>query len=106
MSADTRRILHSAYSFVRGVESNRSVSSLTMDHLLQEHITNLKKGEVRQILDGRGESVGKRSSKYDDLEELEKGIDEMTAAVRSAGDDQEKLARLGLSDSDPETEDA
>ena len=96
--SDSRRILHSAYSFVRSVESNRSISSLTLDHLIQEHITSIKKGAVRSLLDAKGESMGNRASKFDQLDELERDVEKLATAVKAAGDDQAKLADLGFSD--------
>lgn len=96
--SDSRRILHSAYSFIRSVESNKAISSLTLDHVLQEHITSLKKGEMRGILDGSGKSLGSRSSRFDQIEELERDLDKLVRAVKGAGDDRQKLADLGLTD--------
>lgn len=91
-----RRILHSGFSFVRGVEANRSTAALTLDHLIDEQIRTISRGETREMLDGRGEKYGNRPSKIDALEALEKEIKEAAKAVRDAGNDQDKLEALGL----------
>ena len=104
MSQDTRRILHSAYSFVRSIESNKAAAALTLDHLIGEQITLLKKGETREVLDAKGESLGKRTSRFDVLETLEKDMTSLVKAIKDAGDDQAKLAKLCLSDQDLESD--
>src|SRR3954471_20656740 len=96
MSQDARRILHSAYTFVRSIESNKAAAALTLDHVLEEQIAILKKSEVREILDGKGESVGNRISRYDTLVNLEADMTKLVAAMKSAGSDEAKLATLGF----------
>jgi siroheme synthase len=95
-SDNLRRILHSGLSFVRGVEVNRSTSALTLDHLIDEQIRTISRGETREMVDGRGSQYGKRPSKLDALDTLEKEIKEAAKAVRDAGEDEAKLAALGL----------
>jgi len=104
MSQDTRRILHSAYSFIRSIESNKAAAAVTLDHMIGEQITSLKKQETRDILDGKGESIGKRISKWDALDALEKEITDLVKSIKDAGDDQAKLSALGLNDQDLESE--
>lgn len=94
--SDLRRVLHSAYSLIRSVELNKATSSLTFDHLIQEQITRLKKGESTAILDSNGESLGNRVSYIDSLDALEKELEDVVSAVKDAGNDSTKLAALGL----------
>jgi hypothetical protein len=89
-------ILHSAYSFVRSVEANRSVAAITLDHLLQEQIDAIKGGESLALLDAKGENKGMRAAKLEQLDSLERDIDAVVQAVESAGEDPEKLVQLGL----------
>jgi hypothetical protein len=107
VSKSARSILHAAYTFVRSVESNKAASALTLDHLLQEHITSIKQGEVREILDGKGESIkdAKRASKIDELTELEKQVTDLVSAIGNAGDDPAKLSAVGLTIEDFTAED-
>jgi DNA-binding transcriptional regulator YhcF (GntR family) len=102
--SDLRKILHSAYTFIRSQEINKATASLTLDHLIQEQITRLKKGETRAVLDAKGESMGNRISYLDTLDSLEKELSDVIKAVQNAGNDQDKLAELGLEVLDKETE--
>ena len=100
---ELRRVLHSAYSFVRSVEVNKAVGSLTLDHILQEQITKYKKSETRAILDSRGESLGNRVSYLDSLDTLQKELEDVIKSVKAAGSDQAKLQELGIFAEDKET---
>ena len=103
---DTRKILHSAYAFIRSIESNKAAAAITLDHLIGEQIALLKKSETREVLDGKGESIGKRVSRWDSIDALEQEMTQLVKSIKEAGDDQAKLALLGLSDTDLETEKA
>lgn len=103
MSSDLRTVLHSAYTFVRSIEVNKATASLTLDHLIQEQITKLKKGETTAILDSKGESLGNRIAYLDQLDALEKDLQDVVKAVKDAGTDQDKLAALGLESTDKDT---
>jgi len=81
---DTRRLLHSAFSFVKGSEVNRSTAALTLDHLIEEQIRSLKKGEVREFLDGSGSIRGSRPSKLDRLESLLSNTQKAIQSLRSS----------------------
>ena len=97
MSEDaSRRILHSSYTYVRSTETTKSVSSLTLDHLIQERIDSLKGNSKREIVDATGKSMGSRKSRYDKLSELEENIKGLVKAVEDAGDDRAKLEALGI----------
>ena len=100
---ELRRVLHSAYSFVRSVEVNKAIGSLTLDHIIQEQITKYKKGETRAILDSRGESLGNRVAYLDTLDSIEKELNGVIKAVKEAGNDQAKLQALGIFADDKET---
>lgn len=94
--AQLLQTLHSAFTFVRSIETNRAVSSITLDHLIQEQISSLKKGEETELVDGKGNTVQKKYSRWDQLDILEKDLESVIKSVRDAGDDPEKLADLGL----------
>lgn len=96
MSEDVRRALHSAYTLVRSVESNKAISTWTLDHMVQEQITRLKQGEVRSFVDGAGESVGSRTSKYDQLTDIETQVTNAVQAIKKAAGDPDKLHELGV----------
>ncbi len=92
-------ILQASYSFIRGVEANKSISALTLDHLIQQQIDAIQGGDTRTLLTADGSSAGVRVSKLSQLDSIQAGIDQLVQAVTAAGDDPVKLAALGL---DPE----
>lgn len=98
MSADQtlRKVLHSAYTFIRSVEVNKASASLTLDHLIQEQIDAYKQSSKRAIIDAKGEDVGNRTSKLDDLDTLQQEVDAVVKSVKDAGSDGEKLRALGV----------
>jgi hypothetical protein len=100
MSQDIRTVLHSAFSFVRGTEVNKATAALTLDHLIQEQIKTLKRGETISVLDGQGSTIDHRPSRWDQLDALEHDLDQAVAAIQAAGDDQAKLAALGIFEAD------
>ena len=93
-----RQILHSGYTLIRSIESNKAVSALTMDHLIQGHIDSLKQDSTRssQLVDDSGKSLGNRISRWDQIDEIEKLFSQAVQAMKDAGDNAEKLAELGI----------
>jgi hypothetical protein len=65
-----REMLHSAYAAVRGSAMNTAVSSITLDHLLQEQIDVIRGSK-------------KRVSKLDVLDTIEKNINGVGQAARA-----------------------
>lgn len=94
--SDLREIIHSAYSYIRSTEVNKAASALTLDHLIQEQIKALKKGETATVTDDTGEAGGGNLSRWDRLDALERSIDQVVQALTDAGDDQDKLSALGV----------
>lgn len=96
-----RQILHSGYSFVRSIESNKAISALTMDHLIQGHIDSLKQDSSRssQLVDDSGKSLGNRISRWDQVDEIEKLFTKAVQTLKDAGSSSEKLANLGIEES-------
>lgn len=95
-SLDLHRVLHSAYSFVRGMATNSSIASLTLDHLLEEHIRALKMGEKRVMSDAGGTGFDSRPSRWDQIDEVEQKFLEVIGAIEKAGNDPDKLRSLGI----------
>ena len=98
-----RQILHSGYSFVRSIETNKAVSALTMDHIIQGHIDSLKKDSKRssQLVDDGGKSLGDRISRWDQIDEIEKLFTKAVESLKAAGDNKTKLEALGLDPDKP-----
>lgn len=105
MSQDIHTILHSGYSFVRSIESNKAIAATTLDHIIQDYITSIKQGETRDIVDGAGTSIGQRTSRYDQLDDLLTSFNNAIQAIQNAGDDPEKLQALGIFEVDAPTAD-
>jgi len=103
MASSIQDLVHTAYSFVRGQEANRSIAALTLDHLIQQQIDGIKGGDTRALLGAAGDVVGMRPSKLSILDSIEKSIDQVVQAVESAGDDPSKLDALGLLTAPPES---
>jgi hypothetical protein len=103
-SSSAREILQSAYTLIRSTEVNKAYSGLTLDHAIQEQIDYLKKGSTTEFLNADGGSAGSRISRWDQLDALEQGITTVVKAITDAGTDSDKLAELGIVDTDePET---
>jgi len=98
-----RKVLHSAYTLVRSVEANRALSTVTLDHLIQEQITLLDKDATRPLLDGKGGVLSdtkgqplKRLSRRDQLTQLKDSVDSAVAQIKEASGDEAKMNALGL----------
>lgn len=64
-----QEMLHEAYSTVRGSEMSKSISNVTLDHLLQEQIDSIR-------------GVGQTSSKLSRLRTIEQNIDAVVQAAK------------------------
>lgn len=93
-----RKILHSGYTLIRSIETNKAISAITLDHLIQGHIDSLKKDETRAsaLVDDSGKSLGNRVSRWDQIDEIEKLFTKAVDALKAAGDNEDKLAKLGI----------
>ena len=94
--SDVLSTLHSAYSFIRSVESNNAIGALTLDHLIQDQINLLKQGSVRTMVDSAGLDNGTRISRWDQLNNLQNDMDAVIKSIDAAGTDEAALAQLGL----------
>lgn len=103
MSQDIRTKLHSAFAFVRGVEVNKATAALTLDHIIQEQINTLKKGELRAVRDGQGTAIDQRPSRWDQLDALGKDIASVVQTISDANDDPDILKHLGIFEADKES---
>lgn len=86
MASGVEELLQNAYSFVRGVESNRAIATLTLDHLIQEHIDSIEGGEGRNLLDAAGNASGKRLSKLERLDQVERDVTTAIDAIKNRTD--------------------
>jgi hypothetical protein len=71
---ETRRVLHSAYAFIRSVKLGEVVGAKTFDHMIAERIQSLK-GSPMDI----GGSV--RMSRWDRIDALEKMLEAVVTSV-------------------------
>jgi hypothetical protein len=99
--SDVLSTLHSAYSFIRGIESNQAINALTLDHLIQAQIDLLKKGSARKIVDSQGRDDGTRVSRWDQIDALATSMQKVIDSISEAGTDTQALANLGLVDIAP-----
>jgi hypothetical protein len=101
---DLRKTLHSAVTFVRSVEANRAMGTITLKHMVSEQIKFLKPKATRSIIDAAGASVGNRMSRWDRLDQLLRDTKGAVASVRAAGDDASRLAKIGVYEATPPEE--
>ena len=95
-SKDIRGTLHSAYSFIRSIEMNKAVTTVTLDNLLQEHLDNLK-GKARAVVDQTGKNTyAERSSRYDQITAIQTRMEAAVEAIKAAKDSPEELQALGI----------
>lgn len=80
---DARTILHSAFAFVQSVEANKASAAVTLDHVIAQQVKFLKSGEARPIVDSTGASTGDRTSRYDELKQLQSQVTELVTAAKS-----------------------
>jgi hypothetical protein len=96
MPSSAEELIHSAYAYVRGVEKNKALAALTLDHLLNEHIIAIEGGDPDYVMSIQGEASAMRLPKLKRIELVQKSIDDLVTAVEAAGDDAAKLVALGL----------
>lgn len=101
MAGNIEEMLHSAYAAIRGMEQNRSMAPITLDHLLKEHIDAIRGGTNRSIVLASTGTRDKKSMKVPKLaalDAIQRSIDQVVNAVSAAGSDKAKLRDLGLDD--------
>jgi len=94
-TAVVRRVLADSINLLRSVEVDRSLSSTTLDHAIQEEIKLLKRTETSTQVDDSGQT---RISRWDELNALEANLVKVVDEIMSAGTDKEALAKLGIID--------
>lgn len=98
---DLRRQLHSAFAFVRSVETNKSLANIELEHLIKEHIENIKSveaegGKARTITDYKNQSYGDRLTKIDRLLALQEQMKNVVSTLNSLKDNPDALKAMGL----------
>lgn len=66
-----RRILGDVYTFVRSSEVNKTISSFTFDHYIDEAKREIKEDRLLRSASNPNDGVGKRPSKLASLQKLE-----------------------------------
>lgn len=88
---ELRRTLADVYTFVRSAEMNKTVSSFTLDHYIDEAKRRIKEDRVLRSASDPGKGVGTRSAQLTSLEKLEetfnKSFEKMAALATKADKD-------------------
>lgn len=97
------RIISSANASLRGYEANNAMSTYLLDNAIQEQIDSLKREESStrdpESVDPKYSTSRSKSSKptkYDRLVTVQTDLQSVIDAIKNAGNDQEKLAKLGI----------
>lgn len=95
--AEVRTALANAYTFVRSREINKTVSSFTFDHFIDEAKRAIKEDRLLRSASSPAEGVGRRLSKLSQLEKVKKDFDGAMVKAR-------ELAKANDADTDAETQ--
>ncbi len=87
---DARKVLHSAYVTLRSAEMSKAMSSMTLDHFIEEQINRLK-GKGTDIQNDSFLPLTLRSkvkvdvkpSRWDMLESLDSSVKDVVEAIKS-----------------------
>lgn len=81
------RIIHSAYSFVRGIESRTALAPLSLDHVIQEHLDRIQGSSSLQsqvAIRSATSSRPKRLTKQEALLSLQSELSMAVKAISSS----------------------
>ena len=67
---ELRSALANAYTFVRSREINKTISSFTFDHYIDEAKRGIKEDRILRSASSPAEGVGRRLSKLSELEKI------------------------------------
>jgi hypothetical protein len=93
--ADTtmRSVLSDTYVFVRSAEINKTISSFTFDHYIDEAKRALKEDRVLRSASNPAVGVGKRQAQIPALEKLESDFNNSVAGMRKLAESKDSTAR-------------
>lgn len=84
--AEMRSILSDTYTFVRSAEINKTISSFTFDHYIDEAKRALKEDRVLRSASNPTEGVGRRMPKITALEKLERDFNNALPKMRKVAE--------------------
>lgn len=85
-----RTVLADTYTFVRSNEINKTISSFTFDHYIDEAKRAIKEDRVLRSASSPSVGVGSRPSQLTALTKLEQDFNNMLAKLQSATQDSSK----------------
>jgi len=80
---EIRATLANAYTFVRSVEINKTISSFTFDHYIDEAKREIKEDRILRSASDPNNGLGKRMGKLSALEKLERDFNNGLEKMRS-----------------------
>lgn len=81
------RIIHSAYSFIRGVESRTSLVPLSLDHVIQEHLDRIQSSSAatsQVAIRSSTSARPKRPTKQESLRYLQEELSRAVSAISAS----------------------
>ncbi len=91
--AQMRSILANTYTFVRSSEINKTISSFTFDHYIDEAKRSLKEERVLRSASNPAVGVGKRQPQITSLEKLETDFKNSLDGMRKLAEAKDASAR-------------
>lgn len=88
-----RVVLANTYTFVRSSEINKTISSFTFDHYIDEAKRALKEDRVLRSASNPAVGVGKRSAQIPALEKLETDFNNSVSNIRKVAEAKDASAR-------------
>lgn len=83
---EMREVLSDTWAFVKSAEINKTISSFTFDHYIDEAKRAIKEDRILRSSSNPSSGVGKRASKLAALEKLEKDFNNSLAKIRKVAE--------------------
>jgi hypothetical protein len=90
---ELRSVLADTYTFVRSVEINKTISSFTFDHYIDEAKRSIKEDRVLRSASDPNSGVGKRPSKLTALQKLETDFTNSLDRIRKIAKDKDSTTK-------------
>lgn len=91
-----KQFVHDSAILIRSTEINKSLGSLTLDHMIKEQIYALTGQGAREVIGVQQVVQAGRVPVIKQLQEIKDNIARAVDAVKAAGSDEDALINLGI----------